>query len=232
MPTLTPPRDDIEEERQENEDDFAPEMQEQLSQQARRIFQTIGFTREIPARDFWTNENTVMAAFLVSHLLGFTEAAIAQQVTSVLTPAGLGLSADVNARAARWANQHALQLARGLNGTTRDITRVRLANWLQQATQEMSVLEDSLAQSIAPRWRAEMIAQTEVTHAWSAARQEIAEEYDVIKGLQWVTVLDERVCPICRPLHGTRRTVNGVYPGGLQSPAAHPRCRCGEVFVV
>lgn len=40
----------------------------------------------------------------------------------------------------------------------------------------------------------------------------------------WITALDDRVCAICGPLHGTTEEVWGKqFPEG---PAAHPFCRC------
>lgn len=44
----------------------------------------------------------------------------------------------------------------------------------------------------------------------------------------WMTEEDARVCPICGPLHGSRRRVWGrIFPDG---PPAHPRCRCEIVY--
>ena len=43
--------------------------------------------------------------------------------------------------------------------------------------------------------------------------------------LIWYTMMDERVCPVCGPLHNTKQEVWGAqFPGG---PPAHVRCRCG-----
>lgn len=45
----------------------------------------------------------------------------------------------------------------------------------------------------------------------------------------WFTELDERVCPICLPLHGEPREVwSYVAPLG---PPAHPNCRCWLDYV-
>ena len=229
---LSKPKDVIEPERQQNEDDFVPDMWAWLQEQSSRIGRDMSFTRIEPHQTFWDNEDVVLVGALSAWLLSFTEAAISEQVSNVLTPAGLGLDANVNARAAAWANNHALELAKGLNTTTRDLAKQRLVNWLQSASQDGRVLEKSLAQIIAPKWRAEMIAQTEVTRAWSEARQQIANETEVIKGLAWSTAMDERVCPICEPLNGRMRGKNGLYPGAQTPPPAHPRCRCGEVYTI
>jgi len=41
----------------------------------------------------------------------------------------------------------------------------------------------------------------------------------------WYTQADERVCPVCAPLHGKKQDVwEQQFPSG---PPAHVRCRCG-----
>ena len=231
MPTLTKPKSQIEKERLEAEQWFVPELLAFLNAQSGRVFNTAYSTKQPPPNPFWKDEDRLFTAALSASLLSLTEAAIAEQVANVLTPTGLAIDANVNARAATWANSHALELAKGLNRTTKDVARGRIANWLQQENQDFDVLRKSLNEIIAPKWRADMIASTETTKAWSVARQEIANESDVIKGLQWVTANDELVCPICRPLHGTTRSKKGTYQG-LIGPPAHPRCRCGEVYTI
>jgi len=76
--------------------------------------------------------------------------------------------------------------------------------------------------------RAEQIAITETTRAISAGEELIA--LILLQMMQtelvpiWHTERDERVCPICRPLHGTGKEVYGrISPSG---PPAHPNCRC------
>lgn len=77
--------------------------------------------------------------------------------------------------------------------------------------------------------RAEAIAITETTDAISTAETEAAgiitnsTSPHVLVGT-WITAEDERVCPICAPLHGT---TTDVYSRTFRNgPPAHPRCRC------
>lgn len=73
------------------------------------------------------------------------------------------------------------------------------------------------------------IARTEVTAAHAAAAELLILLPGFTKTPRWITMLDERVCAICRPLHGQGREVyGGRFPSG---PPAHPRCRCKLVFV-
>ena len=45
----------------------------------------------------------------------------------------------------------------------------------------------------------------------------------------WITAKDERVCPVCGPLHGQKVLVNEQFKtaqGDFWSPGLHPNCRC------
>ena len=84
--------------------------------------------------------------------------------------------------------------------------------------------------------RAEMVGVTETTRAITAGEGLVVGALVAgIGGVEskqleeiWYTVLDARVCEICRPLHGTGPEVYGrVSPTG---PPAHPRCRCWKEY--
>ena len=90
--------------------------------------------------------------------------------------------------------------------------------------------------------RALIIARTEITDAIETGRQELWEQA-VEAGLLarkhiwriWVTHEDDRVCPICRPLHGSRARLGGTFSKGGQSslrPPAHPNCRCSVEYEI
>ena len=211
------------------ENEFSPQAVEWLMEQVERISRGIQANgNKLPPGSFWAEENKIMAAFLVPFVNIWMDSAVGS-AADLLGTVALGLNADVNALAARWAGRHGLNLAKGLNSTTKELSRARLQNWLI-SDQPYSELVNALHKSISPKWRADLIASTEITNAYHAANEQIAINSDVIKGLVWLTARDERVCPICGPLHGARKNKGGVYPGGLSGPAAHPRCRCGEGF--
>ena len=80
--------------------------------------------------------------------------------------------------------------------------------------------------------RAEGIAATETTRAVSQgeafARQRIEQEMQKAFTAIWVTEADDRVCPICRPLH---RKPELEWPAAQATgPPAHPVCRCFLVY--
>jgi SPP1 gp7 family putative phage head morphogenesis protein len=215
-------------ERQSIEREWAQRLKEFLDAQAFRILEEPG----PPPDAFWDEEETAMAALLLYLLLGAVERSIAHQVVHVMTPAGLGISDAVNARAGAWAEKHALKLAKGLTKTSKEQATRRITAWFAEGSGDMNRLRQSLGQIISPQWRADMIAQTEVTRAWSEGLHQVANEYDEIIGYEWFTQQDERVCIVCAPLHEKRRKKGEFYPGGYYAPPAHPRCRCGENLLV
>jgi hypothetical protein len=69
----------------------------------------------------------------------------------------------------------------------------------------------------------EVIARTEVLRAHNQGRIKFHDRVGVRK-LEWMTMEDERVCPICGPLDG-KVFDTGRFP----SQPAHPNCRCTSV---
>lgn len=225
-------RNDIPPERVQLEEDFAPEIEAWLQEQAGRVVDDVRIDSENEPPDnlFWEAEEAALAAFLTAFVVLWAESSVGS-AAELLRGVGLGLDAQVNAIAADWAGEYALNLAKGLTDTTRELARVRIRNHIR-AGRPLSELEDELAGIIGPRWRAELIAQTEVTRANAQARLAVADEVDAVRAVYWQTARDERVCPICRPLDRTKRGRNGLFPGGFSGPPAHPRCRCDLVFEV
>ena len=73
------------------------------------------------------------------------------------------------------------------------------------------------------QYRMEVIARTEVLRAHNQGRLKFHQQVGVEK-LEWMTMEDERVCPVCGPLDGR------VFRTGRFPPQpAHPNCRCSSV---
>jgi SPP1 gp7 family putative phage head morphogenesis protein len=68
--------------------------------------------------------------------------------------------------------------------------------------------------------RCEMIARTETSFAFTTASVQSYKEHGIQK-MQWWTATDDRVCPICAPLHTTVYTMQNFHV-----MPAHPNCRC------
>jgi len=73
------------------------------------------------------------------------------------------------------------------------------------------------------QYRMEVIARTEVLRAHNQGRIKFHRQVGIQK-LEWMTMEDERVCPICGPLDGKVFDTDR-FP---QQPA-HPNCRCTSV---
>lgn len=224
--TLGEPVEAIPPERLEAEREFSQAVQEWLEAETIRIIQAM--TNEPPGDDFWNKETALLLAFATPFVAKWAEAGISETVIRI-SATGLGVPADVNAIAANWANDHALELAKGLTATTRELAKAKIKTWLAGGTRDMNLLKDSLGEVISPQWRADLIAQTETSRAFAVARQRVAEQLQIVKKMQWVAL--ETACPICRGLHGKTRPLNGTYPGGWTIPA-HPRCRCDEDMII
>ncbi len=88
--------------------------------------------------------------------------------------------------------------------------------------------------------RSETIARTETIRGSAEADVEAWDQSGVVKSMIWYTALDERVDDFCQFLHGTEVDLGtefmdsdqllelGVEPygGSLDTPPAHPNCRC------
>jgi len=141
-------------------------------------------------------------------------------------PFDIGVDRDaINADVAEWANEYVGDLIKGVNETTRDRVRTSVANWAESG-EAFPALEKRMRDIFDAPWRAKMIAVTETTRAFAHAKEKTWQESRVIKKKRWQTAADDLVCPICGPLQGKTRTLGSAFPGGIENPPAHPRCRC------
>jgi SPP1 gp7 family putative phage head morphogenesis protein len=76
--------------------------------------------------------------------------------------------------------------------------------------------------------RVQAITRTVVNQASNdGAIEAYKANADIIKGYQWLTANDERVCPQCRGLNGRVYDLNS-----FERPPAHINCRCAVVPVL
>lgn len=138
----------------------------------------------------------------------------------------IGMAFDytlAHSKAAEWSSRYSYELIRGINASTTQRMQTAVNDWFQERT----TLPD-LVKELEPtfgRRRAKLIAQTETTRAAHEGSTSGYEQSGVVQEIEWTTVRDEKVCPTCGPLHGTRAPLRGSFPGGYKIPA-HPGCRC------
>lgn len=93
----------------------------------------------------------------------------------------------------------------------------------QTARRMVRALEDASDLQLS---RAMTIARTEQIDASRRAAQSTEERNtDVLAGWEWQAHSDERLCPACLSMHGTR------YDTEIPGPLGHPNCRCSRIPV-
>ena len=136
--------------------------------------------------------------------------------------------AETGAQVSSWARETANARADQLTETTRQNVTTAQQNYVAGMSEDD--LTALLAAGFGPR-RPDAIAVTETTASMSrgvSIYQALIAAFTVNSMRVWNTRLDERVCPICGPLHGKRFPVWGEqFPLG---PPAHPFCRCYETL--
>lgn len=99
-------------------------------------------------------------------------------------------------------------------GFWRAVTRDTINNQIPEATRSVNIQATS-----------QLLAVASTTGALALATVNKTQEMDPEAEVTWITALDERVCPICRPLHKKTWKVNDPL---LLKPIehTHPNCRC------
>lgn len=140
-----------------------------------------------------------------------------------------------NQDAVDWADKHAAELIDGISETSREAINNAIADALETGDLEDAL--DEIFAAVGDKDRAERIARHETMMAASEGqRQAWAQAVDEgeLTGDErrvWITVGDDKVCPICEGLDGQEADLDGEYEGGYNGPPAHPLCRCTEGIV-
>jgi SPP1 gp7 family putative phage head morphogenesis protein len=140
----------------------------------------------------------------------------------------LGLVVDmslVNQEALRFNRQFTNRWWQELSTQTRDGLRIAISTHIETGG-PLRTLNKNL-EPLFGKARAEVVGRTEVTRMFAEGNR-IAYGQAGIQEVEWRTVRDAHVDPICDDLHGQR------MPLGQEQivPPAHPRCRCWIAPVV
>lgn len=129
-----------------------------------------------------------------------------------------------------------------------------LKGYLKQGIPEQTAITKALKISsrrsqFLLNYRSKNIARTELHRAWSFAETEAALDaqsqgiFSKPMGMQWLTAVDERVCPICGPMEGDIVPLGSEFAltdikggerteiGTTRDIHAHPSCRCTGIIV-
>lgn len=173
---------------------------------------------------FWASENHRFI-FEFQELLFEILDAGAEEAEANATPAIRAL-ADWDAwnqQAVRAARELTEELADTLNDNTRAQTIELLQGWIRSGA-PLETLQGQL-QPLFGRRRAEVIAATEVTRAYARGNMEYWRTTGVVVGKQWRTAVDERVCPICGPLHMAIVAIDNPFTLSESDIAGSPQMR-------
>jgi hypothetical protein len=202
------------------ETDFADDVGAELGSEEAEALDDLE-AGEQPDTDTW--QRRLGAILLVWLTQAFLDrlGAVSDEMGVPLDPAEAGVLAATWAAGAATAESARLML------TTR-----KVIGRVQAAQSQGPLSREQIAALVKPafaRYRADSIAATETTGAYSAAtiefRNWLKEHHGVDLEGRWLTAEDERVCVhICLPLDGQpERVWSQQFPGG---PPAHNRCRC------
>ena len=139
-----------------------------------------------------------------------------------------------NTRAAKWIDKYTFDLIKGINKTTTQALQTIFKSFVE--TPGMTI-GDVMALLPFEESRALMIATTEITRVYAVASEmagnDLQKEFPDVQVIKtWWTNNDDRVCPICGPLHGMVVDIQGGFTTeedkaeGIPTPPAHVLCRC------
>lgn len=141
-------------------------------------------------------------------------------------PAAVDISAEA------WASEYSYDLIKGIDATTRETVANAVTAFTNTPGFTTGDLRDMLSSAFGDA-RAQMIAVTEVTRAFSAGEQiyqNMLGEMGVITVREWLTSEDEKVCPICGALDGQQVDIGDKFidddGNEYDNPPAHVNCRC------
>src|SRR3990172_5230044 len=139
-----------------------------------------------------------------------------------------------NVEAATWARKYAKDFLKEIDGTTQDALQQAIIAFVETPGFTIGDVMDMLPYD---EQRALRIAVTEVTRTYAQgqlmAGDQLKKEFPEVRVVKrWYTNNDDLVCEICAPLDGMELgigegfTTEADKSAGLDSPPAHPNCRC------
>lgn len=138
---------------------------------------------------------------------------------------------EVHKLAVEWANEHAAELVKELDKSTRDAMRGSLADSIQNGDSVQDITKKLMADNAFSKSRAEMIARTETARADIAGNMMGYVKSGVVSGTEWL--LGPDACEDCQANADAGVIQLGdSYPSGDTCPPAHPRCVCDVSPVV
>lgn len=219
--------------RVDDERKFIKKLSDFLDDQLDRVLKEVGVEtgkKSIFSDDFWFAELEALKEVMLSLYKGVSRNAAKRALDQLL---GMGAPVSVswtqvNEAVNLWAEQFAGQRITMINDATKKMVQEKVVAW-NNSGKPLSDLVKNLEGEFG-KVRAERIAVTEVTNAYGQANLTTWKASGVVEKKRWYTAVDERVCPICAPMHGQTVGIDDYFTDGngnqVQAPAAHVNCRC------
>lgn len=210
------------------EEEFASFFGEELERQFQEIVDEINTEQPDPLpNSFWEKWAATFLAFLIP---AYTAMAM-QGAETQMKILDIGVDWDqVTDQAANFASTFSFSLVKDLNLRSQRHLQRSLTTFFQSPERDIDALIADIGKRFGPT-RAENIAITEVTRGFERGKSIYIDELNKI-GIKaeelWHTRLDERVCPICEPNEGLRKS-EGWTADGIP---AHPRDRCWTTVAI
>lgn len=197
----------------------------------RKLQTTMQRQRGVVAQAIMDGSNIEWDA-IASELRGVVAPSLAGAATTQAVAYGAGLNipldiAKANVAAWAWANQYSYELVKGITATSQQA----VAQVIAQFVGTSGVTIGDVASALEPTFgaaRAQMIAVTETTRAYSQANritQDMLREMGINTVRVWQTSGDDKVCDICGPLDG-KDEGDWQDISGVDEPPGHVNCRC------
>jgi SPP1 gp7 family putative phage head morphogenesis protein len=174
-----------------------------------------------PDQEFWQEHYAEILQTLIEI---WTEAAWSGMMAVIETMDQAGMPAvdpaEIWAAIMLWISNNVSDEAMGILTTTMAAVEEAFSLWDGEDEEALAALLDPIFNE----YRAETIGITETILGVTIGNLITWQAYGIIEEVIWVTAEDERVCPICRPLHETVFSIEEAIYGSR--PPAHPRCRC------
>ena len=129
----------------------------------------------------------------------------------------------VNDAAIGYLHQYQLNTVAGITRTTQRQAVKAIDEWMRSGA-PLDVLKTTLG-PIFGQPRADMVGITEVTRIFADGNRAAWKATGVVSGRKWQTAVDERVCPICRPLHNKITSLDTEWNVEMADVAESPAMR-------
>lgn len=169
--------------------------------------------------DFWMRSQEQFYALLYPVMVEIYRRMIEFVLSNIETPA-VGIDWDIyNEWAIEWARRHTAEVVAQVSRTSMDGFLAEFDEWVRSG-KPLPKLTDALKRYYDPV-RAEMVAVTETTRAFASVNIQTWGALGYVDGFDWVTAIDELVCPIC-----SEKQSQNPHALTDEHPPAHVRCRC------